>query len=496
MMTYPCANHEDWKELVDTTCMTRNRLLLRAGYSPIQRVIGYTPRLPGGLLTGTDFDQGTASLRQAGDLDVQKATAMRKSAAIAFHEADCDQALRAAALAGPRKHRNFEVGQAVYFWRRGAGTTKRARNAYWAGPGRVIMTSLPNAVWISHQGTLIKAAPERVRVATEEEALSLSGWMRGISQARAAFERNPTRNFIDLTKETDVIPEEATENDEDDPAEAIPEPPPGLPAPTRRVRQKTTGYNETRSTRTDPEDSPTERPLADNQADNAEGNADYHNGTEGDIEMRTDNKREAENEIAPTGKRSRIELLEVYHMNLKSLAKQRQKKEAKVQDFVGKDAKRLHKAILKEINNNLATGAYEILDLKESDHIRASRPEKIMESRYVITKKPLEPSEVDKAASEDLLLDDRTHGPVKAKCRHVMKGFSEEAALEVESTTPQVNRDSVVFVAQVIASLGWDPGFLDFTQAFHSGDRIKRELYCSSRRKEFQVFTPANSYAC
>ena len=370
MMTYTCANQEDWKELVDTTCMTRNRLLLRAGYSPIQRVIGYTPRLPGGLLTGTDFDQGAASLRQAGDLDVQKATAMRKSAAIAFHEADCDQALRAAALAGPRKHRNFEVGQAVYFWRRGAGTTKRARNAYWAGPGRVIMTSLPNAVWISHQGTLIKAAPERVRVATEEEALSLSGWMRGISQARAAFERNPTRNFIDLTKETDVIPEEATENDEGDQAEAVPEPPPGLPAPTRRVRQKTTGYSETRPTRTDPEDNLAERPLADDQADNAERNADYHNGAEGDIEMRADNKREAENEIAPTGKRSRIELLEVYHMNLKSLAKQRQKKEAKVQDFMDKDAKRLHKAILKEINNNLATGAYEILDLKESDHIR------------------------------------------------------------------------------------------------------------------------------
>ena len=47
-----------------------------------------------------------------------------------------------------------------------------------------------------------------------------------------------------------------------------------------------------------------------------------------------------------------------------------------------------------------------------------------------------------------------------------MKGFSEEAPRDVESTTPQVSRDSVIFVAQVLASLGGDPDFLDFTQAF------------------------------
>ena len=54
-----------------------------------------------------------------------------------------------------------------------------------------------------------------------------------------------------------------------------------------------------------------------------------------------------------------------------------------------------------------------------------------MESRYVLTKKPLEPSEVGKAESEGILLDDKEHGPCKAKCRHVMKGYSEEAALDV-----------------------------------------------------------------
>ena len=34
-----------------------------------------------------------------------------------------------------------------------------------------------------------------------------------------------------------------------------------------------------------------------------------------------------------------------------------------------------------------------------------------------------------------------------------------------------------MFTAQMIASKRWDLGFLDFTQAFHSGDDIQRELY-------------------
>ncbi|CAE7350468.1 RE1 [Symbiodinium sp. CCMP2456] len=440
MMTHKCSSTEEWKELVDVACMHRKP-------------------------------------SQAGDLGVARATQMRKAAAIAFHEADCDQALRAAALAGPRKHHNFEVGQAAFFWRRGAGTTKKDRESYWAGPGRIIMTSLPNAVWISHQGTLIKAAPERVRLATEEESLSLSGWMRGISQASAAFERNPGRNFLDLTKNSDVIPEDGAEHMEpdDENKEDLLEPPPGL-APVRRVRQKTRNY-----------DTPVpEGSLQpdDNEPGQASGEAAADAVQETDNmdeeineEARGELKREAEpGEPEPPGKRSRIELLEVYHMNLKSLAKQRQKKEAKLHDFVGKDAARLHKAILKEINNNLTTGAYEILDLENSERLRQQRPEKIMESRYVLTKKPLEPSEVPKAEAEGILLDDKAHGPVKAKCRHVMKGFSEEAALEV-------NRDSVIFVTQVLASMGWDPGFLDFTQAFHSGDKINRELYCTQPKE-------------
>ena len=140
--------------------------------TPIQRVIGYTPRLPGGLLSGGEADEMASDLQHLGDLDANRAMKMRQAAAIAFH--DCSQAIRAAVLAGHRKYRNIEVGQAIYFWRRGAGTTKQTRESYWHGPGRVLMTALPSTVWISYQGTLVKAAPERTRPVTEEESLSMS----------------------------------------------------------------------------------------------------------------------------------------------------------------------------------------------------------------------------------------------------------------------------------------------------------------------------------
>ena len=46
------------------------------------------------------------------------------------------------------------------------------------------------------------------------------------------------------------------------------------------------------------------------------------------------------------------------------------------------------------------------------------------------------------AQAEDLLLDDQEYGPQKAKCGHVMKGLSKEAA----------SRNSVIFITQVLAS--------------------------------------------
>lgn len=102
-----------------------------------------------------------------------------------------------------------------------------------------------------------------------------------------------------------------------------------------------------------------------------------------------------------------------------------------------------------------------------------------MKSRYVLTEKAVEPHEVEPLREEGLLIHSDEGEVVKAKARHVMKGYSEAGAEELESTTPQVAKESVVFTLQLLASNKWTIGHLDFTQAFHSGDQIQRELYCS-----------------
>ena len=226
--------------MYDSESFATSRWLLT--HPQAHRVIGYTPRLPGGLLTSGADDHTHAARMVVGDKEVVRSMEMRKAAAVAFHAADCDQALCSASLAGPRKVFDFEVGQAVYFWRRGAGSTKKTRQSYWAGPGRVAMTSLLNAVWVAYNNLQVKASPERVRHASSEENLSVSGWLRGMSQTRREFEKIPQKGFLDLSDDPagDPGPPDLPEGVDEEDAPAGPREPPSGRVPLRRVRQKTT----------------------------------------------------------------------------------------------------------------------------------------------------------------------------------------------------------------------------------------------------------------
>ena len=353
------------------------------------------------------------------------------------------------------------------------------------------MSSLPGALWLSFQNTVVKAAPERVRPATEEENMTITGWMSGLSKLREDFEKMPQQNFVDITKDDDEIDYPDAEGVLHDPEEHVPEPPPGLP-PIRRVRRKTGDYPHP-----EPDEVPERAPVpvtAQNEMVKLETAKTFLKEFHGFRNRRSSKRQPTWPRMQTTSvsskvannlrkKRTRVQMLELYYTQIQALTKQRQRKEARPQDFTGTDAFRLQRAIAKEINNNLATGAYEILSPQESERVRREKSDKTMGSRYVLTKKDIENSEVAKAQAEDLLLADQTHGAQKAKCRHVMKGFSEAAAVEVECTTPQVSRDSVIFIAQVLAAMKWIPGFLDFTQAFHSGDQIDRELYCTQPKE-------------
>ena len=469
MNQYTCQTQDVWRSLVDTTVMMKNRLANRGGYSPAQRVLGYLPRLPGGLLTSEGDDLEATRPDSAGDRSIQDAMAMRKAAAEAFFQADCDQALKNALAAGPRPQREYVVGQMVYFYRVGHSKAGRRVPDLWNGPARVIMTDLPGTLWLSYQGGVIKASPERVRPASPEELLTVSGWLEGLSQVRRDFEQEPRRGYMDLTKDpvpalepapaTDDETEETEERGHQEPAE-----------PMRRVRQKTSPglLATTRAVPTEMEVAPEEPTVP------AASSWEPLPG----VPLRPQDDRPLpEDGVEPPPKRARVELLEAYYAKLETLMKARQRKEIKLKELNQHDLDCFLKAAEKEIKNNLETQAYEILDPTESDRIRQTKPERIMESRFVRTAKPLEEGDIDKARFEGLLLNEGHGGQRKAKVRHVMKGFSETGAEELDAATPQVTRDGVIATTQVIVSKGWNMGFLDFTQAFHSGDPITRELY-------------------
>ena len=47
-----CKDQDELMKILDVAVQQKNRLMNVGGYSPMQRVLGYQPKVPGGLLSG------------------------------------------------------------------------------------------------------------------------------------------------------------------------------------------------------------------------------------------------------------------------------------------------------------------------------------------------------------------------------------------------------------------------------------------------------------
>ena len=125
----------DMKHAVVLTCAARNRLHNARGFSPVQRVFGTTPHMPGSL-DEEYFTVGEQSMRteESAILDDMR---MRQDACEAYHQANLSEKLRATMLARSRPvRRQYALGEWVYYWR----TAKDSKlvKAHWHGPGMVV----------------------------------------------------------------------------------------------------------------------------------------------------------------------------------------------------------------------------------------------------------------------------------------------------------------------------------------------------------------------
>ena len=185
--------------MVDITMMTKNRMMNVGGFSPSQRVLGFNPFLPGGLLNGDDGHRGQQPEIKIGDLSVERSMKLRKAAAHAFIEADASNSLRRAVASGPRPVLEYDIGEIVYFFRMGADKKLKFKPCYWHGPARIIMIDQPSTIWLSYQSQLVKASPERIRRASMEENMAMSGWLEDLVKLKKDITTEPIRGFLDLS---------------------------------------------------------------------------------------------------------------------------------------------------------------------------------------------------------------------------------------------------------------------------------------------------------
>ncbi len=464
---------EEIHELIDITCVTKNRLTHRSGYSAIHRVFGFTPCMPGEFLQGNDGNFMNASANIQGDIQLQLQEQMRLAAGRAFFSAECHDALKRAIASGHRKLDNFQIGQEVYFWSVGVhrkvshpnSASRKPNNQMWHGPAHIIAVQHPSTVFLNYQGKLVKAAPEQCRMCSADETAACSELLSRLCHVRDRLQGQSVAGMFDITGQE--------------------RPPDHENHPTGKKR--TLGKQ------------PPVRKRAHYQADRSIGVkrpfefCTAHESIDLDPSD-VDLDEPLEPMIQPEDEDMNLWLAQCWHVSLSSedtdwfveqcwnvsVSGKEQKggKELRFKDLDAYDQQLFREAIMKEWTTNIEAGAISVLSPEASRNIRQRLPHRITRSRLLLTAKPVEDE-------SQLTQDKRVHcapsGPCcKAKARWIARGDKDPDVFQVESSSPVIARDSFFLGLQIIASHKWRMHFADFSQAFMQGTKLNRQepLYC------------------
>ena len=87
---------------------------------------------------------------------------------------------------------------------------KKDHPSFWHGQAKVILTNLPNTVWVAHRSHLVKASPEHLRPAVEEEKFVLTNWIQDIVETKKRLQDKDFKGYIVLDEtppEDEQIPD-------------------------------------------------------------------------------------------------------------------------------------------------------------------------------------------------------------------------------------------------------------------------------------------------
>ena len=186
-------NREDIEEIIEQVTVAKNSMINKSGYSPIQRVYGKQPRIPG-MIYGGDGGAVINSGFLAGDPSFVKSLQIRHEARKAFCEVDHEDRVRRAIEHRTRPDRGpFIPGCKVYVWRPGGKRPGGDLTYYWRGPGTIIGNTDANRYWVSFGSKVLKCAPEQLRrLSAEDEAAiklvpdELMDWTHQVSKRGVA----------------------------------------------------------------------------------------------------------------------------------------------------------------------------------------------------------------------------------------------------------------------------------------------------------------------
>eukprot|EP00971_Amphidinium_carterae_P147531 2923798-Amphidinium_carterae.1 len=199
----------EYENLVHSCVAARNRAFNHAGFTPIQRVLGYTPDLPEEM----EPTKGLSSLYEGPLQSVRRAAAIRRLAMEAHTRLDARRRLLRAWRAksrSPYASLEVEPGTNVYVWRQGK-LGKRG----WHGPGVVVavMGAHKESLFVALGATLWKVSARNIRKASPQETLAQGLVEKFVRSLKSKPGRAGLRRYVDCTREAQHIDEDSSGED-------------------------------------------------------------------------------------------------------------------------------------------------------------------------------------------------------------------------------------------------------------------------------------------
>eukprot|EP00971_Amphidinium_carterae_P225718 4476601-Amphidinium_carterae.1 len=222
------ADDNEYLALVYHAVSMQNHHCNRGGYSPVQRVLGYTPPLPETILS----DEVRPAMIAEGPLDaVRRSEHLRDVAREAWAKlASRSRLLQSLRAKNRGPLQSLQNGQRVWVWREGINSS---RPGSWQGPGTIVCLT-PTGAFVSLRGQLWKVNSRNLRLQEEEDQVAdqmVSRYLTNLRHDLSSEGLRSQRKFVDCTRDA-TAPESRDQ---------LPEPPQHdvhVPEPLQQVEQQ------------------------------------------------------------------------------------------------------------------------------------------------------------------------------------------------------------------------------------------------------------------